>query len=106
MGKSCDLGKDGSDGDRIVHPIPNNKGKEPIIPNDVDTLADDELSSGSSPSFSLSSTNNARESANAKSRKRPSHYPAFSDAVSGPSRRARWETSRRQNQPVYAPRNT
>ena len=102
MEKSCNLGKDVRDGDRAVHPITRNKGKEPIIPNDVDTLANDELSSGNSPSLSLLLTKNARESAKAKSHKRPSHHPAFSDVVSGASRRARRETSKRKNQPVQA----
>ena len=48
---------------------------------------------------------NAQECAKAKSRKKPSHHPAFSDAVSGASRMAMRETSRRQNQPIQAPRN-
>ena len=95
--KSCDLGKEVRDSGRAAHPITRNKGKEPIILDDVDTSADNELSSGNSPSLSLSSTKNVRESAKTKSRKRPSHHPAFSDAVSGASRRERRETSRRQN---------
>ena len=37
-----------------------------VVLDDVDTLADDELSSSSSPSLSLSLTNNAWESAKAK----------------------------------------
>ena len=60
------------------------------------------MSSGSSPSLSLSSTKNARESAKAKSHKRPSHHLAFSDAVSGASLRAKKERSRGQNQLVQA----
>ena len=52
--------------------------------------------------MSLSPANNVRESAKTKSHKRPSHHPAFSDAVSGASRKERRETSRRQNQLVQA----
>ena len=103
--KSRDLGKDVRDGDRAGHLITHNKGKDPIIPDDFDTPVDDELSSSSSPSLSLSSTKNARESAKAKSCKRPSNHPAFSDVVSGSSRKVRRETNRRQNQPVQASRN-
>ena len=103
--KSRDLGKYVRDGGRAAHPITHNKGKEPIIPDDVDTPADDELSSGISPSLSLSPTKNAWESVKVKSCKRPSHHPAFSDVVSGASYMARKETSRRQNQPIQAPGN-
>ena len=35
------------------HPTTRNKGKEPIVPNNIDTPADDKLSSGSSPGLSL-----------------------------------------------------
>ena len=77
MEKSRDLGKDVRDGGRVVHSITRNRGKESVIPDDVDTSADDELSSGSSPSLSFSPTKNARESVKAKSRKRPSHHPAL-----------------------------
>ena len=52
--KSRDLGKDVRDSGRAVHPFARNKGKEPIIPDDVDTPADDELSLGSSRYLSLS----------------------------------------------------
>ena len=79
---SCDLGKYVRDRGRATHPMAHNRGKDPIIPNVVDTPVDDELSSSSSPS-SLSPTKNARESTNAKSCKRPSHQVAFSDAISG-----------------------
>ena len=74
-----------------------NKEKEPVILDDVDTLVDDELSSSSSPSLSLLPKKNARESAKAKSHKSPSHHPAFSDVVIGASCRARKETGRTQN---------
>ena len=82
-----------------------NRGKEPIIPNDIDTLADDELSLGSSPSLSPSPTKNARASIKAKSRKKPSHHPAFSDAISGISHRVRRKAGKRQNWPDQAPGN-
>ena len=88
-----------------MHPIARNRGKEPIIPDDVGTLADDELSSSSSPSLSLSSIKNARESIKAKSRKKPSYHPGFSDAISSASRKVRREASMRQNQPNQAPKN-
>ena len=99
------LGKDLRDSGRAVQSITSNSGKEPIILDDVDTLADDELSSISSPSLNLSPTKNAWENAKAKSVRSLSHHPTFSDAVSGASRRASRETSRRQNQPVQALRN-
>ena len=52
--KSRDLRKDVPDNDRVVHMISRNRGKEPIVPNDVDTSVDDELSSGNSSPLSLS----------------------------------------------------
>ena len=71
----------------------------------MDSLADDELPSGSSQYLCLSPTKNAWEGAKAMLLKRPSHHPAFSDAISGASHRARRETSRRQNPPIQAPGN-
>ena len=50
-----------------MHPIIHNKGKDPIVLNDVDTPVDDEFSSGSTPSMSFSPAKNTR----AKLRKRP-----------------------------------
>ena len=88
-----------------MHPIAPNRGKDPIIPDNVDNSADDELSLGSSLSFSLSLTKNARESTKAKSRKKLSRHLALSDAISGASRRATREASRMQHQPDQAPRN-
>ena len=41
-------------------------------------------------------TKNARESTRTRSRKRPFPHPAFSDAISGTSRRVRREVGRRQ----------
>ena len=42
-----------------MHPIARNRGKEPVIPDDIGTLADDELSSSNSPSLSLCHTPNS-----------------------------------------------
>ena len=72
-----------------------NIGKEPIVLDDVDTLVDDVLSTGSSSRLSLSPTKDTRGSAKAKSHKRPLQHLAISDVVSGASRRARREASRR-----------
>ena len=44
--KSHDLRKDVHDNDLVMHPIARNRGKDPIIPDDVNTPADDELSLG------------------------------------------------------------
>ena len=77
--------------------IARNRWKEPIVPDDVYTPADDELSSGSSPSLSLSPAKVARGSTKAKSHNRPFHHLAFNDAVSGASSKVRRETGRRQN---------
>ena len=49
--KSC---KEAQDNDPDMHQIARNKGKGPIVPNDVNTPTNDELSSGSSPSLNLS----------------------------------------------------
>ena len=63
------------------HPAPSvkqNRGKEPILPGDSDTVADDELSYGSSPLLDLSPPKNNME---AESRKRPPRRSSHS--VSG-----------------------
>ena len=52
--------------------------------------------------MSLSSAKNARGSTKDKSRRKPSHHPAFSDAISGASYRARREAGIRQNKPIQA----
>ena len=106
MEKSRDLGSDVRDSGQAAYLITHNKGKEPVIPADVDTPTDDELSSGSSPSLSLSPIKNARDSPKAKSRKRPLRHYAFNNVVSGVSSKVRRETSRRQNQPIQVPGNT
>ena len=64
--KRSDLGKDVQDNDRVTLPTARNKGKEPVVSNDVDTLADGELSSGSSLSLSFPSPKNPWEGAKAK----------------------------------------
>ena len=92
--KRRDLGgRDVQDSGRALHPVPRNRGKEPIIPNEADALADDELSSGSFPPLGLSLAKNIR----AKSRKRTSHRLTFSDSVSGASRWVRRKAGRGQN---------
>ena len=70
--KSLDLGKDVRDSDRAAQPITSDKGNEHVAPDDVDTPADDALSSGSSPFLSLSPTKNAQESTKTRLCKRPS----------------------------------
>ena len=74
-------------------PTSHHKGKEPIIPSDVDTPVDDELSSGSSPNLSPAKSSRARTC------QRHLHHPAFSNADYGMFRRARREIGRGQNQP-------
>ena len=103
--KSRDLGKDVPDNSQVVRPIARNRGKEPIVPDDVDSPADDELFSRSSSPLSLSPEEDARGSIKAKSHKRPLQHPAFSDVVSSAFRRVRREAGRRQNQPVQASGN-
>ena len=66
MEKSHDLINEVRDSGQAAYSITHNKGKEPIIPTDVDTPADDGLSSGSSPPLGLSPAKNTR----AKSHKR------------------------------------
>ena len=80
--------------------ITRNEGKESIVFDDVNTPTDDELSSSSSSPLSLSSTKDTQGSTKAKSHKRPSQHPAFSDTVSGVSCKVRSKASKRQNQPV------
>ena len=95
--KSRELGRDVQDGDRAEHIIAHNKEKEPIIPDDVDALTDDELSSRRSPSMSPPPRRDARGSTRAKSRRKHSHHPTFNDAVSSASSRARREANKKQN---------
>ena len=102
--RSRDLGKEVRDSGRAVQLIARYKGKKPIIPNDVDTLADDELSSSSSLYPSLSLTRMLGR-ARRRLRKRPLSLPTFSNAISGASRRTRKEARRRQNRLDQALRN-
>ena len=93
--KSRDLGKDALDNSRAVRSIPLNRGKEPFILNGVETPTNDELSSGSSSSLSLSSAKDTRGSTKTNSHKRPSQHHDFSDVVSGASLKARREAGKR-----------
>ena len=88
-----------------MQPISHDKWNEPIIPDKVNTPANDELSSSSSPSPSLSLAKNVQENIKTRSHKRPLPHPTFNDAVSGASHRARREVGRRQNRPDQAPGN-
>ena len=57
----CDLGeRDVQDSDQVRHPTARDKGKEPVIPDDVDTPVDNELSSSSSPNLSPAKSSRAR----------------------------------------------
>ena len=70
-----------------------------MVPNNIDTLADDELSSGSPPN--LFPAKNSR----AKSCQRHSHRPGFSNANGGTFYQARRETCQGKNQPNEVPGN-
>ena len=94
--KNRNLGKDVRNNIRDVQPITHDKGKGLVAPDNVDTLMDDELSLGSSPSLNLSPAKNTWESVRTRSRKRPSPHLAFNDSVSGASHRARREVGRKQ----------
>ena len=90
------------------HPFPSSrpgKGKEAIIPDDIDLPADDELSSSSSPLLHRSSFSNATE---AHSRKRSSRRPSRSISVA--RHQTGREPSRGQQPPIlaqqYAPNPT
>ena len=80
--------KDAQDNGRNMQPIACNKGKGLLVPDNFDTLENDELSLGSSPSLNLSLAMNTQKSTRTRSYKRPSPHLTFSDAVSGASRRA------------------
>ena len=98
--KRHDLGKKYvQDNSQARHLTPRNNGKEPIVPNNVDTRADDELSSGRSLDLSLA------KSSRAGSSPRRSQRPAFSNIDSGTFRRARREIGRGQIQPNGVPGN-
>ena len=73
---------------RPLPPSSHGKGKEAVIPDDIDLPADDELSFGSSPLLRRSSSPNAAE---AYSRKRPSR--PLSQSISVARHRTRREPS-------------
>ena len=77
----------------------HDKGKNSLVPNDVDTPTNDELSSGSL--LNLSPTKNNR----ARSHQRHSHRPAFRNTDNGLLHRAKRETVRAQSQPNATPKN-
>ena len=81
-------------------PVKQNKGKEPIWPDDSDAAADDELSFGSSPFSYMPPPKNNVE---AESKKRPPHRSNRS--VSGMPCRVRREFSKERRQSEHAPEN-
>ena len=81
-------------------PVKQNKGKEPIGPDDSDAAANDELSSSSSPLPDLLPLKNNVET---ESRKRPPRRSSRS--VSGIPHRVRREFSRERQQSKQAPEN-
>ena len=90
--KRRDLGeKDTQDSSQAKHPTARNKGKESIVPDNIDTSADDKLSLGSSPD--LSPTKNSR----ARLHQRRLHHPAFNNVNSGTFRHAIREIGQGQN---------
>ena len=76
----------------VRHPAVRDKGKNPIALNDVDTPANDELSSGSSPNLSPIKSKSNKD----RMHQRRSHRPAFSDSNNGMLHRV---TNRGQNLP-------
>ena len=91
--------KDAQDRGQTKHLTVSDKGKKPIVPDNIDTPADDELSSGGSPNLSPEKSNRARL------RQRHSHRPAFNNTDNGLLHRARGETGRKQSQPNDVPKN-
>ena len=94
--KSRDLGKDTRDRGRDAQLIACDKGKGPIVPDNVDTPANDELFSGSSLSLNLLPVKNTQESIRTRLRKRPSPHPALNDIISRASHMEKREACRRQ----------
>ena len=92
--KRHDLGKkDLQDSIQARHPTARNKEKEPIVLDNINTLVDDELSSGSFPYLSPAKSRRVR------SGQRRLHRPAFSNVDSGTFHRVRREIGRGQNKP-------
>ena len=73
------LMREAQDSGPARHPTVRDKGKKPIALDDVDTPADDELSSCSSPNPSLVK----RKSNKDRTRHKHSHRPTFSDSNGG-----------------------
>ena len=93
-----DLGeRNVQDSGQAKRPVVRDKGKNPVILGDVHILADDELSSGSSPNLSPVKSNKDI------SRQKHSHRPALSNSNNGTFHRA---AGRGQKQPNEVPRNT
>ena len=88
--------RDVQDSGQAKHLVVRDKGKRPIVLDDADILADDELSTRSSLNPSSAKSNKDR------SRQRHSHRPAFSNSNNGEFRQA---TGRGQNQPNKASGN-
>ena len=80
-----------------LHPSRPDKGKEVVVPDDIDLQADDELSSDSSPLPRRSPSPNAAE---AQSRKRPPRRPNRS--ISTAQRRVRREATKDRRQSKLA----
>ena len=89
---------DAQDSRQAKHPTLRDKGKKPITPDNVDTPADDELSSDKLPNPS------PVKSSRARSHQRHSHRPAFSNTNNGLLCQARRETGREQSHPNGTPR--
>ena len=87
------------DSSQAKHPTARNKGKELIILDNINTSANDELSSGRLPDHSPAKNSRARL------RQRSSHCPTFNKSNGGTIRQVRRETGRGQNQPNEVPMN-
>ena len=68
--------RDTQDSGQEKHPIVRIKEKKPIALDDVDTSADDELSSSSSPNPSPKKSKSSKD----RSHQRHSYHPAFSNS--------------------------
>ena len=76
-------GENARESSHLAPPVKQNRGKEPILPGDSDAIADNELSSGSSPLPDLSPLKNNVE---AESRKEaPASFRPFRQWHASPS---------------------
>ena len=91
--------RDAQDNGPTRHLAVCDNGKKPIALDDVDTLANDELSSSSSPNLSPVKSKSNKD----RTRQRHSHRPAFSNSNGGMLRRV---ANRGQNPPSQALRIT